>query len=62
MSGPAGATYLIPREPNFRLDFLTPLHRGRDRPFVLPQLGFALQPLPFMQFSLEAVEQAVLFC
>lgn len=62
LSGAAGATYLIPKEAEFRLDFLTPLHRGGDQPFVHPQLGVALQPLPFMEFSLEAVEQAALFC
>lgn len=62
LGGTAGAKYLIPKEPEFRLDFLTPLHRGGDQPFVHPQLGVALQPLPFMEFSLEAVEQAALFC
>jgi hypothetical protein len=62
LGGSAGATYLIPKEPEFRLDFLTPLHRGGDRPFSHPRLGVPLQPLPFMEFSLEGVEQAVLFC
>jgi len=62
LSGSAGATYLIPKEPEFRLDFLTPLHRGDDEPFVHPQLGVPLQPLPFMEFSLEGLEQAALLC
>ncbi len=57
----AGATTLDPREPQFRLDFLTPLHRGGDRPFKHPQLGVKLQPLKFMEFSLENVQQAALF-
>ena len=57
-----GATYLNPREPEFRLDFLTTLHSGGDEPFEHPQLRISLQPLPFMEFSLEAVEQAVIFC
>jgi hypothetical protein len=57
-----GATYLNPREPEFRLDFLTTLHRGGDQPIEHPQLHITLQPLPFMEFSLEAVEQAVVFC
>lgn len=61
LSGKAGATYLNPREPDFRLDFLTTLHRGGDKPFRHPQLGIALQPLEFMEFSLENVQQAVLF-
>lgn len=62
LSGKTGGTYLIPSEPDFRLDFLTPLHRGGDAPYAHPQLHVTLQPLPFMEFSLENVEQAVLFC
>jgi len=61
LTGKAGATYLNPREPEFRLDFLTTLHRGGGEPFHHPQLGIALQPLKFMEFSLEDVQQAVLF-
>lgn len=61
LTGKAGATYLNPREPEFRLDFLTTLHREGDKPFHHPQLGIALQPLKFMEFSLEDVQQAVLF-
>lgn len=62
LGGKTGGTYLIPKEPEFRLDFLTPRHRAGDEPFVHPQLHVTLQPLPFMEFSLEGVEQAVLFC
>jgi hypothetical protein len=62
LSGKTGGAYLIPREPEFRLDFLTPLHRGGDTPYVHPQLNVTLQPLPFMEYSLEKFEQAVLFC
>jgi len=62
LSGKTGGTYLIPSEPDFRLDFLTPLHRGGDAPYNHPQLHVTLQPLPFMEFALEGVEQAVLFC
>ena len=61
LTGKAGATYLNPREPEFRLDFLTTLHRKGSEPFHHPQLGIALQPLKFMEFSLENVQQAVLF-
>lgn len=61
LTGKAGATYLNPREPEFRLDFLTTLHREGSEPFHHPQLGIALQPLKFMEFSLENVQQAVLF-
>ena len=42
----SGATFLHPKEPDFRLDFLTARHRGRDEPLFHPQLGVMLQPLP----------------
>ena len=61
LAGKSGATFLNPREPEFRLDFLTVRHRGRDEPYFHPQLNVALQPLPFMEFALEHVEQAVIF-
>lgn len=63
VSGLAGKTdgaRLIPNEPEFQLDFLTPRHRGADKPFAHPQPGVTLQPLPFMEYSLQDVEQAVL--
>lgn len=61
LSGKSGATYLNPKEPEFRLDFLTVLHRGGEEVFLHPQLNVPLQPLKFMEFSLENVQQAVLF-
>lgn len=61
LAGKSGATYLNPREPEFRLDFLTARHRGGDEPFFHPQLNVMLQPLPYMELSLESVEQAVVF-
>ncbi len=61
LSGKTGGGFLNPQEPGFRLDFLAPLHRGGDEPFIHPQLNVALQPLPFMEFSLQNVEQAVVF-
>ncbi len=62
LSGKTGGAYLIPNEPGFRLDFLTPLHRQGDEPYLHPQLNITLQPLRFMEYSLVQVEQAVLFC
>jgi hypothetical protein len=59
LGGKTGGSFLIPHEPEFRLDFLTVRHRGGDAPFVHPQLNVTLQPLPFMEFLLEDVEQAV---
>lgn len=60
LSSKAGATWLNPREPEFRLDFLTTLHRGGEAPYAHPKLHITLQPLKFMEFSLEQVQQAVL--
>lgn len=60
LSGKGGAAYLNPREPEFRLDFLTTLHRDGEAPYEHPALHVTLQPLKFMEFSLEQVQQAVL--
>jgi len=54
----AGATYLNPREPEFRLDFLTTRHREGEKTYSHPQLGVNMQPLPFMEYSLRDVQQA----
>lgn len=55
-----GASYLNPREPDFRLDFLTVRHRGGDTPYEHPKLHITLQPLKFMEFSLENIQQVAL--
>lgn len=60
MDGTTGATWLDPRDPEFRIDFLSPRGRGGDKPFRHPQLGVMLQPLRFMEYLLEDVQQAVL--
>lgn len=61
LSNKSGASYLIPQDPGFRLDFLTTLHRGGEEPYEHPQLHITLQPLKFMEYSLVDVQQAVLF-
>lgn len=61
LSAVAGATYLNPKDPELRLDFLTTLHRGKGKPFEHPQLHVALQPLKFMEYILENVGQAAVF-
>lgn len=61
LKGKAGATYLAPRDPSFRLDFLTTLHRGGESKYEHPQLHVTLQPLKFMEYSLVQIQQAVLF-
>lgn len=60
LQGGEGATYLNPKDPELRLDFLTPMTRASSKPVRLPNLNIALQPLKFMDFSLEQVHQAAL--
>ena len=60
--GKIGGTWLSPRDPDFQLDFITPRHRGGGEPFWHAQLGITLQPLKFMEYLLQDVQQAVLFC
>lgn len=56
--GRAGGQYRNPRDPELRLDFVTP--RGRnDEPVVMKDLGLTLEPLRFMEFSLEGTTQAL---
>src|SRR3546814_10620956 len=43
LANKSGASYLIPQDPGFRLDFLTNLHRGGDTPYEHPQLHVTLQ-------------------
>ena len=62
LSGKAGPSYLNPKDPEFRIDFLTTLHRGGNTPFEHRQLRVAMQPLKFMEYLLENVGQAVVFC
>lgn len=61
LSGKTGATWLNPKEPEFRLDFLTVSHRKGEEIFTHPQLNVPMQPLKFMEFSLEKIQQTVLF-
>lgn len=60
LDGRIGASYRNPKEPEFRLDFLTTLHRGGDKAFEHPKLGVVMQPLPFLEFILEGVAQTTL--
>lgn len=56
------ATYFRPRDPELRIDFLTPRHRGADALLKVANLNVKLQPLKFMEYLLEHSTQAVLFC
>ena len=59
--GRAGASYRHPAEPEFQVDFLTPRVADNDDPVSIENLDVALQPLHFMEFSLENVQQSTLF-
>lgn len=60
LSGKTGGAYLIPAEKEFRLDFLTTVGRAGDAPYEHPDLHVTLQPLRFMEYSLENVQQTAL--
>jgi hypothetical protein len=55
--GGAGAQYRNPADPELRLDFVTSTHRKVGEPVVLAELGLALEPLKFMEFSLQGSTQ-----
>ena len=60
-SGKPTGSFTIPKSPEFKLDFLTPMTRDGDTAYEHPQLHVPLTPMKFMEFSLEQVEQAVMF-
>lgn len=60
-AGKAGATFVNSKNPEFRLDFLTTPHRGGEAPYIHEQLCVPLQPLQFMEFSLEGLQQVCIF-
>lgn len=60
LSGSSGASYKLRGDDEFQIDFLTSLTRAGDKPITVENLNIALQPLRFMEFSLESVEQAIL--
>jgi len=56
LDGRLGAQYRNPSDPELRLDFVTSLSRSR-KPIVMRELNLALEPLKFMEFSLEGTTQ-----
>lgn len=60
-SGEVGAQYRNPRDPELRLDFVTPGTRAGARPVRIPELNVALEPLKFMEYALEDVTQGAVF-
>jgi hypothetical protein len=58
--GKAGASYRHATQAEYQIDFLCPKHSTSDDPIHIPNLDVALQPLRFMEFSLEQVQQTTL--
>ncbi|MCZ7654592.1 MAG: nucleotidyltransferase domain-containing protein [Rhodocyclaceae bacterium] len=55
-----GAQYRNPQDQELRLDFVTSKSRG-NRFVVMKELNLALEPLKFMEFSLEQTTQGCVF-
>jgi hypothetical protein len=55
-----GTRYIKDDEPDFDLDFLTCTHRKGDAPLKMPQLNLTLQPLRFMEYSMQDPTLSVL--
>jgi hypothetical protein len=58
--GTVGASYRHATQAEYQIDFLCPKHSDSDEPINIPNLDVALQPLRFMEFSLEQVQQTTL--
>ncbi len=57
-SGKTGAQYRNPKDPELRIDFVTSLTRAAGN-VEMAELGIALTPLKFMEFSLVNTTQSV---
>ncbi len=53
-------TYVKSNETDLQIDFLTSMHRDGDRPIRIESLNVEMQPLKFMEFSMESPIQMVL--
>lgn len=60
LDGLVGGSYIIPHDPDFRLDFITPIGRDQVDLINFPNLNVAMTPLKFMEYSLEDIHQAAL--
>lgn len=56
----SSTTYVKADERDFELDFVTCRGRDGEEPLVMPSLNVTLQPLRFMEYSLEGVIETVL--
>ena len=53
-------TYVKSDEQDLQIDFVTCMHRGGDTPVLITALNATMQPLKFMEFSMEAPIQITL--
>lgn len=53
-------TYVKSDETDLQIDFVTTMHRERDKPVKIDALNVEMQPLKFMEFAMEAPIQMVL--
>jgi hypothetical protein len=60
LDGLVGGSYVIPHQPDFRLDFITTVGRDRSDLINFPNLNVAMVPLQFMEFLLKDIRQAAL--
>ena len=60
LDGLVGGSYVIPHQPDFRLDFLTTIGRDDSDLVNFPNLNVAMVPMKFMEFSLQDIRQAAL--
>ena len=60
LSGRIGSQYRNPADEELRVDFLTSRTRS-GKPVEMPDLNVALEPLKFMEFSLEGTTQGCVF-
>ncbi|PIQ54411.1 MAG: hypothetical protein COW02_05075 [Comamonadaceae bacterium CG12_big_fil_rev_8_21_14_0_65_59_15] len=61
ISGKTGGGYIDPKDPSFKIDLLTAMTSDSDDPVYIESLSAFLQPLKFMEFSMEDTTQAVVF-
>ena len=54
------STYVKSDERDLQIDFVTSMHRGGDTPVLIKALNVTMQPLKFMEFSMEAPIQVTL--
>jgi len=59
-NGKTGAQFRNPTDPELRLDFVTPMTQSDAVSIHIDRLNISLEPLKFLEFSLEDVTQGVL--